>query len=266
MEHCLELISAKHFWKSSEESAGLALPEQTFDTKTCLQVGAMRVSHSHIHMTVLSSHSLKPVWLHPGFLSGMVLGLCYLLVMLGSCCWPAVLIVKYYVVLCKGTCWFRNLSWKTEMCFLGLGLGPLQSWVSWTHNFDFPKEWANGRMPKATGYSPLLLHLGYCSERKDRTKKNIKPDPNSLYLVAEEMTSLKVLGFKLCFHLYVYSLPSFAVQTVNTMSISWVSYWELKGGRCEPHPKVFPTLLLRAVFWKSSLHMQDKSANVSWEY
>jgi len=30
--------------------------------------------------------------------------------------------------------------------------------------------------------------------------------------------------------------------------------------------KLFSRLLVRAVFWKSSLLRQDKSANVSWEY
>lgn len=71
-------------------------------TKTFLQVSR---PHSgpllHIHVTALSPHSPKPVGLHPGFLSGMVFGMCYLQVMIGSGYWPTVLTVKYYRVLCS---------------------------------------------------------------------------------------------------------------------------------------------------------------------
>lgn len=55
------------------------------------------------------------------------------------------------------------------------------------------------------------------------------------------------------------------MENVNIIPITEVivSYQE---GRCGLHPKLFSQLLVRAVFWKSSLHRQDKTTNVKWEH
>lgn len=134
--------------------------------------------------------------------------------------------------LCTVIYWFIHLSWKMEM----FRLGPFQSRVSWTHWFWFSKgmsKWQN-----ALGYRPLSIPLvatrllfGKERQNKEEYKNRPKLPISCCRRCSFEMKSLKVLELKLYFHLYVCSLPNSVMQNVNPVSISWMSYWGLKGGR-----------------------------------
>lgn len=152
----------------------------------------------------------------------------------------------------------RAASWlRTPIYWHGVLHGGLQ----WKMLLKSPEVWAGLALPEVSLATKTFLRANRIMKLPKQTQTPCLPMLKILFW------NEKSLGLKLWCWLYACSLVNSIMQNVNIIPIfcEWAteSYWE---GRYGPHPKLLSRLLVRAVYWKSSLHGQNMTASAKWKH